>query len=220
MPRRTYEMYVGILQSLADLTDAKFDVWAMPTADQLALPASGAIGFSMNLGEPYVSLELTYENHPGELFFGGAGVGAVAAVGILAAIAIPAYQDYTIRAQVSEGLNLAAIAKAAVAESFSTRGQAPRDRRAAGLPPDPQDTSGSYTASVDITNGVITITYGNAANAQIVGKTLALTPLATADGGIFWRCGNAPSPPGARSLAGAGPGATTIDAKYLPSACR
>ena len=221
MPRRTYEMYVGILQSLADLTDAKFDVWAMPTADQLALPDSGAIGFSMNLGEPYVSLELTYENHPGELFFGSGGIGTVAAAGIPAAIAIPAYQDYTIRAQVSEGLNLAAAPKAAVSESFLTRRQAPKDRRAAGLPPDPRATSGMYVASVDVTNGVITITYGNAANALIGGKTLALTPFATADGSIFWRCGNGPSPPGARSLAGdADRGATTIDAKYLPSACR
>ena len=70
----------------------------------------------------------------------------VAIIGILAAIAIPAYQDYTIRAQVSEGMNLAAAAKAAVAESFLNRGTAPLNREVAGIRPTATDTRGKYVS--------------------------------------------------------------------------
>ncbi len=68
----------------------------------------------------------------------------VAIIGILAAIAIPAYQDYTIRAQVSEGMNLAAAAKAAVAETFLNRGVAPANRTVAGMSAALTDTRGKY----------------------------------------------------------------------------
>jgi Tfp pilus assembly major pilin PilA len=222
MPRRTYEMYVGTLQFLADLADAKFDVWSMPTADQLALPDKGALGFSLNLGEPYLSLELTYESNPGEVLFGGGGVGAVAVVGILAGIAVPAYQDYTIRAQVTEGLNLASGVRAAVTESFVARGALPKDRRAAGLPLSPLATSGKYVEAIDVSNGVILVTYGKEANARIRGKTLAMTPFAMRDQ-VGWSCGYARPPAGTRSLvpeAARARTGSTIEAKYLPSACR
>ena len=97
----------------------------------------------------------------------------VAIIGILAAIAIPAYQDYTIRAQVSEGMNLAAAAKAAVAETFLNRGAAPANRTAAGMSANAADTQGKYVSSVEVTNGVILITYGgNEVNAGISGETL------------------------------------------------
>ncbi len=69
----------------------------------------------------------------------------VAIIGILAAIAIPAYQDYTIRAQVSEGMTLAAAAKTAISESFSDKGVAPATRAAAGMTA-LADTSGNYVA--------------------------------------------------------------------------
>ena len=121
----------------------------------------------------------------------------VAIIGILAAIAIPAYQDYTIRAQVSEGLNLAAAAKAAVAESFLNTGNAPADRTAAGMSPNGTDTQGKYVTSVDVMDGNITVAYGAAANAQITGDTLEITPLVSADNSVLWQCGAAAAPPGA-----------------------
>src|SRR5262249_56021619 len=68
----------------------------------------------------------------------------VAIIGILAAIAIPAYQDYLIRSQVTEGLSLAGAAKAAVAESFSNTGAAPANRTAAGMSHTATATSGKY----------------------------------------------------------------------------
>jgi type IV pilus assembly protein PilA len=152
----------------------------------------------------------------------------VAIIGILAAIAIPAYQDYTIRAQVSEGLNLAAAAKAAVAESFLNTGSAPANRTQAGMSANAADTQGKYVTSVNVVNGLITVMYGNEANAQITGDTVTLTPYESVDLSVVWRCNAAPVPgtPGF-SVIGTSATATTptyaagsIDAKYTPSACR
>jgi type IV pilus assembly protein PilA len=151
----------------------------------------------------------------------------VAIIGILAAIAIPAYQDYTIRAQVSEGLNLAAAAKAAVAESFLNTGEAPVNRTVAGMSATATDTQGKYVTGVLSTNGTITVTYGNEANAQINTMILTLTPYETADLSVVWRCGTALVPTGAPNpmgTSGAGVIAAyiipTVLAKYTPSACR
>jgi type IV pilus assembly protein PilA len=157
----------------------------------------------------------------------------VAIIGILAAIAIPAYQDYTIRAQVTEGLNLAAAAKAAVSESFINRGQAPADRTVAGMSANAADTSGKYVASVGVTNGTILITYGNEASTQLktAPETLGLTPYESVDLSVVWRCGGAPAPLNTALMGTAGKGVTaavnqgTLGGtaalnKYLPSACR
>jgi type IV pilus assembly protein PilA len=151
----------------------------------------------------------------------------VAIIGILAAIAIPAYQDYTIRSQVSEGLTLAGAAKAAVAESFSQTGSAPTNRTVAGMSATATDTSGKYVTGVEVANGTITITYGNEANGKISTQTLALTPYETADASVAWQCGGSNAPANAELLGtnstGATPaavGTTTVLSKYLPKACR
>ena len=85
----------------------------------------------------------------------------VAIIGILAAIAIPAYQDYTIRGQVSEGLTLAASAKASISEFYAQTGAAPANRVQAGMgnTNTPTDTQGNYVGSLAVANGVITITF-------------------------------------------------------------
>ena len=92
----------------------------------------------------------------------------VAIIGILAAIAIPAYQDYTIRAQVTEGLNLSGPLKAAIAESYANNGTWPADMTALGLTT--TSITGKYVTAVIVTNGAITITYGNKANTAIAAK--------------------------------------------------
>jgi len=152
----------------------------------------------------------------------------VAIIGILAAIAIPAYQDYTIRAQVSEGMTLAAAAKAGVSESFANSGEAPLGRVEAGMTQLATDTSGNYVKQIDVANGTITITYGNDANKVINGETLSLTPYESPDLSVVWRCGAAPQPAGTALLGTAGGGNQAAYAapsvgmlpKYLPSACR
>ena len=144
-------------------------------------------------------------------------------IGILAAIAIPAYQDYTIRAQVSEGLSLAAAAKAAVADTFVRTGTMPAGRAQAGLTADSADSAGKYVSAVEIEDGRIEISYGGGANSLLAGKALSITPYGVRGRGdtwsIVWRCGFGPVPPAAtHEVAEYQPG--NIEAKYLPSACR
>jgi type IV pilus assembly protein PilA len=146
----------------------------------------------------------------------------VAIIGILAAIAIPAYQDYTIRAQVSEGLNLAAAAKAAVAETYLNRGTAPADRGEAGMLDDAGDgseTQGKYVSAVDIVDGQIVITYGNDAHANITDAQLVMTPYLSDDDSVSWVCGGASNPSGTTQM-GSGTEATDVDTQYLPASCR
>jgi type IV pilus assembly protein PilA len=126
----------------------------------------------------------------------------VAIIGILAAIAIPAYQDYTIRAQVSEGLNLSAGAKAAVTEFFQDQGAMPADNVQAGIEA-PGNILGKYVTGVAVNAGTITVTYGGDANANIGGATLTMTPAPNL-GSVEWTCAN-----------GAG-----LQNKWLPAACR
>ena len=142
----------------------------------------------------------------------------VAIIGILAAIAIPAYQDYTIRAQVTEGLNLAGAVKAAIAEDYANEGAWPTDLNDAGLanatPP-----AGKYVTGITVANGLITVAYGSQANTNINLKTLTLIPGLSPNLDVVWKCSTAPNANGVTYAAGA-VGANELIAKYKPSACR
>ena len=150
----------------------------------------------------------------------------VAIIGILAAIAIPAYQDYTIRAQVTEGLTLAAAAKTAVSETFSSTGTAPANRAAAGMSPNATDTAGNYVSQLDVLNGVITVTYSSTApqraNAVITGLTVTLVPYLSADNSVSWKCRvtGSVAAPTATIMTGAANAVGTMLAKYAPAECR
>jgi len=142
----------------------------------------------------------------------------VAIIGILAAIAIPAYQDYTVRSQVTEGLNLASDLKAGVAESFAQTGTWPANNNSLGIT---QVKSGKYVSDVSVNTGSITITYGGAqANANINGKTLILEPRTSLNGDVIWNCGFKAQVGSGLAGQGAAGSTSTITAKYLPNACR
>jgi len=146
----------------------------------------------------------------------------VAIIGILAAIAIPAYQDYTIRSQVTEGLNLASAVKAGVAEAFANTGEWPADLDGAGgdssTPP-----AGKYVESVDVEDGTITITFGNDVNDVISGETLALKPRVSENDDVVWLCGNFTAAGTTLEDPDSGAsadGTTSLLDKYLPQSCR
>ena len=125
----------------------------------------------------------------------------VAIIGILAAIAIPAYQDFTIRAQVSEGLNLMGGAKAGVADFWADKGVFPDNNASAGVSAKGSIT-GKYVTQVLVkTGGVVEATYGNAANAKIAGQRLKIAPT-DKGGSIEWTCSSG------------------MADKYIPQNCR
>ena len=145
----------------------------------------------------------------------------VAIIGILAAIAIPAYQDYLIRSQASEGLTMASAAKAAVSEFYANNGDWPTNNSAAGLGSS-GSIDGKYVSSISVNDGGITITYGNEANTKLrtANKNqVGLTPGASSNGDVVWRCGYADDPAGWGSDQGTS-ATTSVPGKYLPSSCR
>lgn len=131
----------------------------------------------------------------------------VAIIGILAAVAIPAYQDYTVRAKVTEGLGLASSAKTSVTEFFVTNGSLPTGNGTAGLAP-ASSIRGNYVKGVAVGtdggngSGVIEVIFSGQ---PIQDKTLLLVPTTSA-GSVKWNCTQS--------------GGTTIDMKYRPSNCR
>ena len=148
----------------------------------------------------------------------------IAIIGILASLAVAAYQTYTVRAQVAEGINMAAGAKVPVVDAYNMNGEPPAGRPEAGMSPFAKDTQGKYVGSVNIVNGRVDVTFGHDAHVDIFGETVSFTPYSSGSGSIVWRCGNAPEPPNANPLEGGDVKsehlAPTIMERYLPAACR
>lgn len=112
----------------------------------------------------------------------------LAITAILAALALPAYHDYLVRAQVSEGLHVAAGARAAVWEYSSSFGHLPTSNSSAGLPIK-EAIRGKYVTEVEVVATGIQVTYGNEASLAIHGETLILAPtLSSRSGTVNWTC--------------------------------
>ena len=126
----------------------------------------------------------------------------VAIIGILAAIAIPAYTTYTVRAQVSEGLSLAQGYKTVLWDYYAQYGKFPASNHAANAP-SPSSIQGNYVQSVNIANGVITILYGNHASKAISGQSIELSGASSSSDSLIWTCKH-----------------DTVPMAYLPTSCQ
>ncbi|EMS2141968.1 pilin [Neisseria gonorrhoeae] len=146
----------------------------------------------------------------------------IAIVGILAAVALPAYQDYTARAQVSEAILLAEGQKSAVTEYYLNNGKWPENNDKAGVA-SPSDIKGKYVESVTVTNGVVTAKMkSDGVNKEIQGKKLSLWARRE-NGSVKWFCGQPvkrTAKDGTDDVAKDGKDNEKINTKHLPSTCR
>ena len=119
---------------------------------------------------------------------------------------------------------MASAAKASVAEFYANRGTWPTGNSAAGLGV-ASTVEGKYVDGILVNNGGITVTFGNSANTKITAETLGLTPSASVNGDVVWRCGRnqfssgfTPDPSAASATSGVT--SANLENKYLPSSCR
>ncbi|HGL9149349.1 TPA: pilin [Neisseria gonorrhoeae] len=143
----------------------------------------------------------------------------IAIVGILAAVALPAYQDYTARAQVSEAILLAEGQKSAVTEYYLNHGIWPKDNTSAGVA-SPGEIKGKYVKEVKVENGVVTATMNSSnVNKEIQGKKLSLWAKRQ-DGSVKWFCGQPVKRNANADTVADDKGNEKIETKHLPSTCR
>jgi type IV pilus assembly protein PilA len=143
----------------------------------------------------------------------------VAIIGILAGIAIPAYNGYITSAQVVEATTLAQQLKPRIAEFYQARGRFPRNNKEAGLP-EPQYLIGNYVSRIDVEDGAMHVTLGNKISQLLKGKVLSIQPLVvigSPHSPIAWNCGFAEPPQGMQTV---GSNKTSEDLQTLPMMCR
>lgn len=150
----------------------------------------------------------------------------IAIIGILAAIAIPQYQDYVVRAKISEGLRLAGEAQTAVADTFQSEGSLPGSGNNAsyGLP-QAASISGKYVKQIQVVPGgkvIITYRNGNHHISPSLPSTpvLVLSAATSLHGGVAWTCGYASLTLYGQTVGGPSATSTNVPAKFLPGACR
>ncbi|MEL7312309.1 MAG: pilin [Pseudomonadota bacterium] len=201
LPRRLYHTYLNVLQLLADVGQVSFDVFDMPTANALKLPTESAMGIVISMGQDSLGLEITSESSPLDfLFGGGAGTASAAAVtGVLAAIAIPAYQDYSIRAEVSERLYSASGMRSEIDAFYAENGRFPNAEEAEILVAD----FGLEWVRLVPGEPVIEVGFDPIeANEALIDAMLVLSATTDDSGELEWSC------------------AATLEEKYLPTFCR
>jgi type IV pilus assembly protein PilA len=144
-------------------------------------------------------------------------------IGILAAVALPAYQNYTTRAKLAEALTLAEPAKKAVSDYYDRWGIFPENNRQAALSP-PNTFVGRYVQSLTVSKGVIHLALKSTNQLrEIAGKTVSLRPAFNPNyptGPVSWLCENGVVPEGLQAVGENAPIAAAVDDKYLPAPCR
>ncbi|MHC9511055.1 pilin [Kangiella sp. M94] len=188
LSRNSYHYYLEALLMVADLTEADFDIMALPTADQMDFAEYGAVGFKLDSSDKYLGMELSFEQSASDILFAGGGMQSAAVVGVLAAVAIPAYQDYTKRAKLAQATVTANSLKSQVAHAQAMGEEFEElDLGKHGIGADL--SSAEAVEYVDVADGVVTIylnpvTFGNGYS-DVYAK---FEPIVEKDIIVGWNC--------------------------------
>lgn len=195
-----YRDYVKFMRNNYDLLGQKFDPFSMPSPSYMKFNPTSRIGLHTAMDKEWFVVSLDYDISPFYGYSMFAGQGAIGLVGVLSSFALPAYQDYTKRTYVSEGMALSAGVKLAATEMFITEGKWPVDNEEVGLADADQITSKAVDGISILENGQIYISYNY--NVQY-GGYLILQADPTETDAVNWYCFQ-----------------TNLDAKVLPAKCR
>lgn len=218
MYRQSYYAYLRALQVLLSALDVAADFASLPSASALGLPRDGLAGLALQASGDTLGLRLHYDATPLDLMSGATSFTTVTTAGILAAIAIPAYQDYAVRAQVaSVQLGMQPL-QDWVTEQYLAAGEFPEDLDDFDFSDGRLFDALRYLDDLWLDDGAITLELGDEAAAVLQGEYLVLTPYQAGDR-VVWRCALGPVDDGARPLAEPYYD-TSISDKHLPSACR
>lgn len=216
--RTGYYAYLGGLQMLADAVGAKPDLARLPSASELKLPLHGAVGLALEARPEFLGLSLQYDATPFDTLSGGGSMTAVALTAIAAAVALPAYQDYTARAQVSSVIAATGELKTYIAEHYIARGNFPDSLDEADVGETELGEMSKYLEDFWIEDGTIVLQFGDEAAAGLRERTLTLTPYQLGTD-VIWRCGTGAVDDAAEPLSGPET-ATTVPERMLPPDCR
>ncbi|HVA54425.1 MAG TPA: pilin [Gammaproteobacteria bacterium] len=143
----------------------------------------------------------------------------IAIIGILSSIAIPQYQDYVIRSEIVEAFSMSDSLKPAILDYYKFHGTFPANNQAAGIPA-PKYLIGNFVTGITVSDGAITVEFGNKVTKDVKGRLLSVRPLVvigSPTSPIDWNCGHATAPNGMQAI---GVNKTTLADKYLPAICR
>jgi len=183
-PEKLYYAYLQALLFLSDVSAADIDITKLPSARDVNLPKSGSYGFQISVSDRQVFAELMYEQNPVEFVF-GQSLGSVAAIGILAAIAVPAYQDYTIRAKVSESYHQTMPLRRSIENYWMKNGQYPPQQEVDQYDFDSITANSIMRIDVIPKTGTLVLTLRG--HAQLDNKRLTIQPRKS-EHGLDWVC--------------------------------
>ena len=198
LPRMIYSANLQLLLMLGDFLEQPIDLFAFPSAKEAFIPDAGAYSFKIDSSTEYLSAELSFEHNPLELLFAGGGYSAIVGVGVLAAVAVPAYQDYLVRAKVSQGYELVSPMQTAIAKHYLIQGSLPSLNQVAEMIPATLPSDIEAINYDDAENTIVVIFTLPALGEQ---RYLYISGMPK-DGGIAWSCYG------------------DMEQKYLPQACR